>query len=161
MYGAFLAAGAAAYAAFGMPLLYSVCHAMYSLSTGEFSTRLVGIGEYNSLPIEMVTIVLMLISTTNFAVLMLLLKLRWRRALSVSEVRFLFVHLLVFIPVTALSLAGGTNTGVFESLRQLAFNLASALSATGYSTVDYFANLRFVIRSLRNEKGVNPRFRNK
>lgn len=99
--------------------------------TGEFSTRLAGIGEYNSLPIEMVTIVLMLIGTTNFAVLMLL---------------------LIFIPVTALPLANGTDMGVFESLRQSAFNLASALSTTGYSTVDYFAGLRFVIRSLRNEK---------
>ena len=100
----------------------------------------------------MVTIVLMLISTTNFAVLMLLLKLKWRQALSVSEVRFLFVLLLIFIPVTALPLADGTDMGAFESLRQSVFNLTSALSATGYSTVDYFAGLRFVIRSLRNEK---------
>ncbi|MGN0628446.1 MAG: TrkH family potassium uptake protein [Oscillospiraceae bacterium] len=139
MYSTFLAVGTGAYAAFGMPLLDSVCHAMCSLSTGGFSTRLASIGEYNSLPIEMVTIVLMLIGTTNFAVLMLLLKRRWHQALNVSEVRFLFVLLLVFIPVTALSLAGGTDMGALESLRQSAFNLTSALSTTGYSTVDYAA----------------------
>ena len=137
MYSAFLVAGTAAYAAFGMPLLESVCHAMCSLSTGGFSTRLFSIGEYNSLPIEIVTIILMLIGTTNFAVLLLLLKRKWRRAFEVSEIRFLLVLLVIFIPVTTFSVAKSLDIGILESLRQSVFNITSALSTTGYSTVDY------------------------
>lgn len=39
--------------------------------------------EYHSLAIEIVTIVLMLIGTTNFAVLLLLVRRKWRQALQV------------------------------------------------------------------------------
>ena len=67
-----------------MPLFDSLCHAMCSLSTGGFSTKLGSIGEYHSLSIEIVTIVLMLIGTTNFAVMLLLLRGKWRQALQVS-----------------------------------------------------------------------------
>ena len=66
MYGGFLVAGTAAYVVSGMDVFGAICHAMCALSTGGFSTKLNSIGEYASLPIEGVTIVLMLIGTTNF-----------------------------------------------------------------------------------------------
>lgn len=66
MYLIFLIVGTAAYMVCGMPLFDSLCHAMCSLSTGGFSTKLNSIGEYRSLSVEIVTIVLMLIGTTNF-----------------------------------------------------------------------------------------------
>lgn len=137
MYIVFLILGTAAYAVCGMPLFDSLCHAMCSLSTGGFSTKLNSIGEYHSLSIEIVTIVLMLIGTTNFAVLLLLLRGKWRQAAKVSEVRFLFLLLLIFVPMMALSLSGGLGLGVGESLRHALFNAASALSTTGYATMPY------------------------
>ena len=137
MYLAFLLAGTAAYAIAGMPLFESICHAMCSLSTGGFSTRLNSIGEYRSLAIEIVTIVLMLIGTTNFAVLLLLVRRKWRQALRVSELRFLFLLLIVFVPLIALSLSSGLGMGFGEAFRQALFNGASALSTTGYATMPY------------------------
>ena len=137
MYLAFLLAGTAAYAIAGMPLFESICHAMCSLSTGGFSTRLNSIGEYRSLAIELVTIVLMLIGTTNFAVLLLLVRRKWRQALRVSELRFLFLLLIVFVPLIALSLSSGLGMGFGEAFRQALFNGASALSTTGYATMGY------------------------
>ena len=135
MYIIFLIVGTAAYVICGMPLFDSLCHAMCSLSTGGFSTKLNSIGEYRSLPIEIVTIVLMLIGTTNFAVLLLLLRGKWRQAFQVSEVRFLFLLLLIFVPVMALSLSGSMGFGA--GLRHALFNAASALSTTGYATMSY------------------------
>ena len=137
MYLVFLLVGTAAYTIAGMPLFESICHAMCSLSTGGFSTRLNSIGEYHSLPIEIVTIVLMLIGTTNFAVLLLLVRRKWRQALRVSEVRFLFLLLLIFVPLMALSLSHGLGLGFGEALRQALFNASSALSTTGYATMGY------------------------
>ena len=137
MYIVFLILGTAAYVACGMPLFDSLCHAMCSLSTGGFSTKLSSIGEYHSLSIEIVTIVLMLIGTTNFAVLLLLIRGKWRQAFQVSEVRFLFLLMLIFVPLMALSLSGGLGLGMGESLRHGLFNAASALSTTGYATVVY------------------------
>ena len=135
MYIIFLILGTAAYVVCGMPLFDSLCHAMCSLSTGGFSTKLSSIGEYHSLSIEIVTIVLMLIGTTNFAVLLLLLRGKWRQVIQVSEVRFLFLLLLIFVPLMALSLSGSMGLGA--GLRHALFNAASALSTTGYATMSY------------------------
>ena len=54
-----------------------------------------------------------------------------------SEIRFLFVLLLLFIPPTALSLAKGFGTNFGTGLRRASFDLVSALSTTGYSTMSY------------------------
>ena len=137
MYLVFLLVGTAAYTIAGMPLFDSVCHAMCSLSTGGFSTKLNSIGEYHSLSIEIVTIVLMLIGTTNFAVLLLLVRRKWRQVLKVSEVRFLFLLLLIFVPLMALSLSHALGLGFAEAFRQALFNASSALSTTGYATMGY------------------------
>ena len=137
MYIIFLILGTAAYVVCGMPLFDSLCHAMCSLSTGGFSTKLNSIGEYHSLPIEIVTIVLMLIGTTNFAVLLLLLRGKWRQAIQVSEVRFLFLLLLIFVPLMALSLSSELGMGFGEGLRHALFNASSALSTSGYATMSY------------------------
>ena len=135
MYIIFLIMGTAAYVVCGMPLFDSLCHAMCSLSTGGFSTKLNSIGEYHSLPIEIITTLLMLIGTTNFAVLLLLLRGKWRQAFQVSEVRFLLLLLFLFVPLMALSLSGSMGFGA--GLRHALFNAASALSTTGYATMSY------------------------
>lgn len=135
MYIIFLILGTAAYVVCGMPLFDSLCHAMCSLSTGGFSTKLNSIGEYHSLPIEIITTLLMLIGTTNFAVLLLLLRGKWRQAFQVSEVRFLFLLLFLFVPLMALPLSGSMGFGA--GLRHALFNAASALSTTGYATMSY------------------------
>ena len=137
MYNGFLAVGTFAYWLAGMGVFDALLHAMCALSTGGFSTKLNSIGEYGALSIEMITIVLMLIGTTNFAVLLLLVKGKWRRVINVSEVRFMFLLLLIFVPMTAWSLATGLNMGFGEGFRHALFNVASALSTTGYSTMSY------------------------
>ncbi len=137
MYNGFLIVGTVAYVIAGMGLFDAINHTMCALSTGGFSTKLNSIGEYNSFPIEIVTIVLMLIGTTNFAVLLLLVRKKWRQAIRVSEVKFMFLLLLIFVPVTAFALMSGLNMGLGEGFRHALFDVSSALSTTGYSTMSY------------------------
>ena len=137
IYNICLVIGSIAYRIAGMTWFDSVCHAMCSLSTGGFSTKLNSIGEYNSLSIEIITIILMIIGTTNFGALLLLARGKLKGFFSVSEVRFMFLMLLIFIPITALSLADGLGISFFEGLRKSAFDLVSAMSTTGYSTMSY------------------------
>ena len=139
MYSFYLLIGTAAYRIAGMELFDGICHAMCALSTGGFSTKLNSIGEYNSLAIELVTIILMVIGTTNFAVLLLFTKRRWKEAFRVSEVRFMLGLLLLFVPVTAISLSVGLDMSLGEGFRRAAFDLVSALSTTGYSSMSYTA----------------------
>ena len=137
IYCGFLVVGILMYLACGMNLFDSIVHTMCSLSTGGFSTRVDSIGYYDSLAIETVTIVQMLIGTTNFAALLLLTKGRIAQFFKVSEVRFLCVLLVVFVPVTAFILTYGLYVNLGSGFRLALFNIVSALSTTGYSTMSY------------------------
>ncbi len=137
VYVACLAVGVIAYVVCGMPVFDSLLHAMGALSTGGFSNRADSIGAYGSLPIEAVTIFLMLLGTTNFAVLLLAVHQKWKDFFRSGELRLLGVLLLLFVPLTALSLMSALYIGLGEGLREALFNIVSALSTTGYSTSGY------------------------
>ena len=145
IYNVCLVLGSIAYRIAGMTWFDSICHCMCSLSTGGFSTKLRSIGEYNSLPIEIITIVLMLIGTTNFAALILLATGKFKAFFRVSEVKFMFLVLLVLVPPTAFSLARGLNISLGEGLRKASFDIVSAMSTTGYSTMSYAEWPQFAI----------------
>ena len=137
MYTTFLALGTAAYRLAGMNVFDSLIHAMCALSTGGFSTRAQSIGYYQSPLIEFITVVLMLIGTTNFAALLLLMRGQVRKFLAVSEIRFLGLILAAAIPLTALVLLCAAYTGLPGSFRIAFFEVISALSTSGFSTVGY------------------------
>lgn len=137
MYVGFLIAGTALYAMAGMPVFDGITHAMCALSTGGFSTKLASIGEYNSLAIEWISIFLMIIGTINFAALLLIVQRKWKRAGAVSELRFMGLLLILFIPLCAIGLRQAPGMSAMESLRRASFDVVSALSTTGYSTMSY------------------------
>lgn len=145
IYNVCLVLGTIAYRIAGMSWFDGICHCMCSLSTGGFSTKLNSIGEYNSLPIEIITIVLMLIGTTNFAALLLLARRKVGAFFKVSEVRFMFILLAIVIPPTAVSLANGLGVSLGEGFRRATFDIVSAMSTTGYSTMSYAEWPQFAI----------------
>lgn len=137
MYTTFLIFGVAAYRIAGMSLFDGLIHAMCALSTGGFSTRVESIGYYNSPLIEFITIILMLIGTTNFAALLLLMRRQVRQFLAVSEVRFMGLLLAGAVPLTALVLFSAAYARLSDSFRIALFEVVSALSTSGFSTVGY------------------------
>ncbi len=137
VYNICLVLGTISYVVVGMSVFDAICHAMCSLSTGGFSTKLNSIGEYDSFMIEVVTIVLMVIGTTNFAALLLLAKGKIKEFFHVSEVKTMFWLFIIFIPMVAWNLMGGLQIDMWEALRKASFDVISALSTTGYSTMSY------------------------
>ncbi len=137
MFFVFLLLGTAAYAVAGMNVFDGLLHAMCALSTGGFSTRLGSIGEYNNIAIEVITLALMLIGTTNFAVLLLAVKGKWRMVFKVSELRFLGVLMLLFLPILTLSLHMQMGLPLGHSIRSAFVDGVSALSTTGFSSMAY------------------------
>lgn len=125
------------YHIFGMNWFDSLFHAMCSLSTGGFSTQVDSIGAYKSIAIEWVTMILMVVGTTNFAVLLLMMKGKWREVKKISELKLFTVLVVLFSIVVALSLSYSLYMSVNDSLRISLFNVVSALSTTGYATVSY------------------------
>lgn len=136
MYSFFLVIGVILYAIFGMPIFDGIVHTMCALSTGGFSNKLDSIAYYNSLPIEIVTIILMLIGTTNFSLLLLLFKRKFRAFTQSSEMRFLTGLVLISVVFMTVFLTQ-SNISTSQSIRLSFFNAFSAISTTGYATCSY------------------------
>lgn len=138
IYSGYIAGGTVLYMIFGMDWFDALNHAIAAISTGGFSTRPESIGYYHSIGIEVVTIVLMLLGGMNFLVHLALLKGKWRKVYTDCEVRLsLFVY-----PLAAVILASliGYNFSIHapESLRISLFQAVSAMTTTGFQTVDSF-----------------------
>ena len=135
MYISFLVIGTSLYAMAGMTIFDSVVHTMCALSTGGFSNKALSIGYYNSTSIEIISVILMAIGTTNFSLLLLLFKGRIREFFRSSEIRLLGTIILITVPLMVLFLI--ENNSLIESVKLAFFNVFSAISTTGFSTSDY------------------------
>ena len=145
LYSVCLVLGSIAYRIAGMTWFDSICHCMCSLSTGGFSTKLMSIGEYNSLAIEIIAIVLMLIGATNFVALILLARGKIRDFCRISDVKFLFILLVIFIPPVAISFSREMGLSIADGFRKSAFVMVSSLSTTGLVNMDYAQCPQFVV----------------
>ena len=120
----------------GMPLYDSFIHAFSTAGTGGFSNRNASVGAYNSVPIDIVITIFMLLFSINFAVYFLILTRKWRDALASDELKF---FLGVVAGATAVLTVSnlGVYAGLWESLRYTVFQVASIISTTGFGTADF------------------------
>ena len=138
-----------AYAVAGMGPFDAVNHAMATIATGGFSTRTASFGAFDSLAIELVAIVFMVLSGVN-------LVFYWRAVRGESfrpqlaEVRaYLLILGVATAAVTASLLLAGDVSGVADALRASAFAVTTLGTSTGFVTDDFdtfndFARLSLV-----------------
>jgi len=137
IYAGYVVAGTILYVIFGMPLFDAINHSIAALSTGGFSTQVDSIGAYKSLPIELITIILMLLGTTNFAAHLLLVRGKFRNFFKVGEIRFMLVLLGFTITIASFVSLNGIYGSVSQGLRISVFQMVTALTTTGFSTVSF------------------------
>lgn len=137
VYNVCLILGTVAYLIAGLNFFDSLYHAMCALSTGGFSNKLGSIGDFQSVPVEAITIVLMVIGMTNFATLLLLVQGKFKKALATSELRFMAVALVACTVLLSWNLADSLGLPLGEALRQGAFSATTAMSTCGFSTSDF------------------------
>lgn len=137
IYLGYFIAGTILYTIFGMPLFDAINHCMAALSTGGFSVKVDSIGAYNSVPIELITIVLMILGATNFFANMLLIKRKFKEFFKLGEMRFAFILLGITVPLTAFVSLAPLYNSASHGFRLALFNLISALTTTGFATVSY------------------------
>lgn len=137
IYAGYITAGTILYVVFDMPFFDAINHSIAALSTGGFSTQAESIGAYKSIPIELITIILMLLGTTNFAAHLLLIQGKFKCFFKIGEIRFMSILLGLTIPIAAFVSLNGLYGSVSRGLRVATFELVSALTTTGFSTVSY------------------------
>lgn len=141
MYFCYMLSGTVLYVLCGMPLFDAIIHSIGALSTGGFSTHASSIGYYNSTAIEMITIVLMLLGNINFLAHLFLIRGKLKNFFQYCEIRFSFVVIALAVPALCVLLATGLGTALPHALRVSLFQVVSALTTTGFQTVDTFVNL--------------------
>lgn len=130
-----------------MDLFDASCHAFTTLGTSGFSTRNASIAAFDSLYVEVVIIVFMLLAGFHFVLHAILLRGRGFPHLRDSEARFYvgtFVVATICITTflyldryPARDAHPEHYEGVGQCLRVAAFQVASILTTTGFATADY------------------------
>ncbi|NOX97672.1 MAG: TrkH family potassium uptake protein [Nitrospirae bacterium] len=134
IYLAYYIVGVGLYFLAGMNFFDSLNQAMSGLATGGFSTHSENIAYWNNLSIEAVSLLLMLLGTTNFATHHVLLSSRGRKGFRDTELKLMSWLIIVVTPLIAFSLFKTILGNLGDSFRKGLFQVVSALSGTGYST---------------------------
>jgi trk system potassium uptake protein TrkH len=121
----------------GMTWFDAVNHAFTALATGGFSTHSASIGYFDNPVIELVIIILMLLGAINFLIAYTFLRRKFRAVARNGEMR-LGAVLLITASITLFVMVTSQVYPTWEkSLRVAIFESVSALTTTGFSTVDY------------------------
>lgn len=137
IYSAYVFIGIIALKVAGMNWFDAINHAFTALSTGGFSTRVESIGYWNSPVVEAVIIVLMLLGTVNFLVAYTFLRGKFRASLRSGELHLLGVLLILGTGLLLMFVTTELYPDTEKSVRVAIFETASAITTTGFATVDY------------------------
>ncbi|GAG31007.1 unnamed protein product, partial [marine sediment metagenome] len=121
----------------GMSLFDALCHSFATLATGGYSTKNAGIGAYNSVYINYVVVIFMLIAGTSFALHYRALRGDIRAYFRNKE----FLFFLSIVGMAALIIGADTFFNHYRSVPTAVqitlFQVVSILTTTGFGTADY------------------------
>lgn len=138
IYSGYVLAGTIIYTVLGMSVFDALNHSIAAFATGGFSTHVESIAYFNSPAIEYATIIFMLLGGTNFYIHLLLLNGKFKAVFSHCETVLVVWILSIFTPIVLVLLVTNLNMGISESFRSGLFQITSALTGTGFSTVANF-----------------------
>ena len=120
----------------GMSFYEALLHSFATAGTGGFSTRAASIDAYQSVYIEMVIAVFMLLFGCNFNLFYLVLIGQASTALQSEELRVYLGIIAGAVLLIALNIMKGCG-GFLSGLRYAFFQVMTVLSTTGFSTCDF------------------------
>ncbi|MCR4317078.1 MAG: TrkH family potassium uptake protein [Planctomycetes bacterium] len=137
IYGCYAALGTVAYYLAGMPIFDAVNHSFAAVSTGGFSTRTESIGYYDSILVEAVTFPLMILGNLSFVTAWYLWRGKFRTVLKNGEVRLMAFVIPISIALVFFLTCQELYIGLEKSVRVSMFEIVTAITTTGFSTVGY------------------------
>lgn len=120
----------------GMSLFDAACTSMATAGTGGFGIWNTSMAHYNSYYLQAVVTVFMILFGINFSVYFLLLTRRFKAAFRIEEVRVYLGVILASSVVIALNVRH-LFPSLLDSFHHAAFQVASIITTTGFSTVDF------------------------
>jgi len=128
---------AIAYHLAGMSRFDAVVHSMTTVATGGYSTHDASLGHFDSLHIEMIAILFMILGSLAFLIYVKMMQGDRLSLLKDAQVQgfFKIIAVAIFLAWTAQA-TSGHEPGMLE-LRDASFSIVSIMTGTGYVTVDY------------------------
>lgn len=121
-----------------MPVFDSFCHAFSTASTGGFSIKNASIAAYNSVSIEVVLTIFMILFSVNFNIYFMIIIGNVLKAIKNEElICMLIIFFIAALSITIDLCARHTFANFGEALRYSSFNVASVMSTTGFGTSDF------------------------
>ena len=120
----------------GMPLFDSILHSFGTAGTGGFGIKNNSIAYYNSATIDLVIGTFMILFGINFNIFYYVLIGKIKEVLSSEELRCYLMIIAVAVGLIAFNILPNC-TSIWNALRHAYFQVASIITTTGYSTVDY------------------------
>ncbi len=121
---------------FGMNTFDAVTHSFATIATGGFSTHNMSIAAFNSVQIEIVIMIFMILSGIHFGLLFSAFFQRNIRIFKSSVVRYYILTILAGVIITFINLSLKTSYSWSESLRYSAFQVISVGTTTGFANAD-------------------------
>ena len=141
LYMVYVVIGVLGYLLVGLTLFDSVNHTFTAVATGGFSTRSASIGYWDSWKVELVTVGLMFLGNLNFLTSYWLFTGKWKSFFRNGEIRLLIAVTIIGTFLLFYWLTYSAPSPIYSSwtktLRVGLFEPLSAVSGTGFSSVDY------------------------
>lgn len=118
----------------------SICHSLTAISTGGFSTRQMSISYFNSPYTEYVITFLMFFGGINFLLISAFFTKLSSAIFKNEEFRWYISLIVLFtIGISGALLATGQMSDIEETFRTVLFQVVSAITTTGFATVDFIS----------------------
>lgn len=137
LYACYVLVGIVSYGVCGMTWFDAINHALAAVSTGGFSTHAESIGYWNSVSIEIVTMVLMLFGNFNFLTAYILLQGKFKAFSRNGEVRLMALSIPLSAVLVFLCVGRVLYPTLGKQVRVAIFETVSALTTAGFSTAPY------------------------
>ena len=125
------------YAIFGMNFFDSLTHSMTTIATGGFSNYNESIGYFNSAPIEIVSMIFIILGSLPFIAYIKFLNGNKKIFIIDVQIKTFFKIIIVSIIILFIYLSIQENNFSDVNLRSISFNVVSILTGTGYVTKEF------------------------
>jgi trk system potassium uptake protein TrkH len=115
----------------------AVCHAFTTISTGGFSTHQASIAYWNSVYIESILLVFMIVGSINFSLLYFLINGQVRKFFQDEELRWFLGAIILASLIIGVDLFLNKDYTLSSSFRASLFQVVSIITTSGFSIDNY------------------------
>lgn len=120
----------------GMPLYDALINALGTAGTGGFSNWNNSIAHYDSVAVDIILSIGMLVFSVSFSVYFMLIKKKFKEVLESQELRFFLIMVTSATVIIAFDIWDMYGS-IFEAFRHSFFQVSTIVSTSGFATTDF------------------------